>query len=175
MDLNRKIDASNYGDNDLPLYPARTLICHVALKGFQLGSVVSVCIIAPAVSMYRRQPISTTFRSIIPIASLMGGSLSLASLFAKYNKGDLNSNDAVDDRAYRIYRNEGQNKVDKYSFIGAIAGAAASIVVPSTSISLLLASASTGMATGVLIYAGEKAANHFNEKFFPPAVDRKDL
>ena len=65
---------------------------------------------------------SATLRNIAPISSFLGGSLSLGSLYAKYLSGDLVSNEAVDDRAYRIYKNEGQNKVDKYSIIGTAAG-----------------------------------------------------
>ena len=125
MDFNRKIDSASYGDSDLPLYPARTLAIHVAVKGLQFGSVAGVFAISPFASFYWKRPFFSTFRAVTPASTILGCAASLGLLYGKYLSGDLDSAEAVDDRAYRIYKNKGQNDVDKYSFIGFITGLSA--------------------------------------------------
>lgn len=44
MDLNRRVDASQYGADDMPLYPARVLLRHVLVKGVQVGSLAGLFI-----------------------------------------------------------------------------------------------------------------------------------
>lgn len=124
MDIQRKIDHSLYGDNDLPEYPARKLIIHVAIKGLQLGSVLGVFALTPAVAFYYRKRLSIrdAFRYTVPASTILGGVFSLGLLYGKYYQGDLSSNDGVDDRAYRLHKNSGQQQVDRYSFIGFMTG-----------------------------------------------------
>ena len=124
MDIQRKIDYSSYGDSDLPEYPARKLIIHVAIKGLQLGSVLGLFVLTPSLAFYfrKRLPIRDAFRYTVPVSTIFGGVFSLALLYGKYYQGDLSSNDRVDDRAYRLHKNAGQQQVDRYSFIGFMAG-----------------------------------------------------
>lgn len=122
MDIQRKIDKQKYTDSDVPLYPARTLISHVAVKGLQLGSLVGIGGVVPFFAFYRKMPFPAAFRTLVPFSSALGCAASLALLYGKAYSGELDSDDSVDDRAYRIYKNEGQNKVDTYSFIGAMSG-----------------------------------------------------
>jgi hypothetical protein len=58
----------------------------------------------------------------------------------------------VDDRAYRLTNNTVQNKIDKYSTIGAAAGAILGVATRSG----VLPSAATGIALGPLYFAAEK-------------------
>ena len=140
MDLHRKIDFSLYGDSDLPEYPARKLIIHVLVKGLQLGSVLGLFALTPGIAFYYRKRLSIkdAFRYIVPVSTISGGLSSLGLLYGKYYQGDLSSNDGVDDRAYRLHKNAGQNQVDRYSFIGFMSGSAASTVCIITTAILII-------------------------------------
>jgi hypothetical protein len=153
MDFSRKIDHSKYGDNDLPVYPAKTLAGHVATKGAQLGSVVGLFVATPAVMKLRKMPLIAAWAVAVPVSAAVGTSIALGMLYNKHYSGILD-NDGVDDRAYRIYHNPGQRTVDRYSAYGATTGLLS--VVLFRRFRFTLASTATGVAAGVLLFAGEK-------------------
>ena len=153
-DPNRKVDNSKYSSTDLPTYPTRTLVGHVAMKGAQVGSVVGLFVGVPLASYLRKLSISRAWVRVMPIAPILGSISTLTLLFAKNYSAPMNE-DAIDDRAFRIMQNKGQVKVDKYSVVGAAVGVAFGTVI-APGFGTVLAASSTGLATGTLYYAAEK-------------------
>jgi hypothetical protein len=120
MDLNRKADSNKYSE-DMPAYPARVLATHVLVKGLQVGSILGVVAATPVLSYYRKAPFISTLKNVVPVSTGVFGVIALGMLYGKVYNGSMDT-DGEDDRAFRISKNQGQNKVDKYSFIGSIAG-----------------------------------------------------
>eukprot|EP01038_Epipyxis_sp_PR26KG_P006226 gene6226-8579_t len=151
MDFNRKVDQSKYDATDMPVYPAKTLAQHCAMKGAQLGSIAGLVLFTTPYKFIRRVPFPLAWTTVVPISTFIGCAASLGMLYAK----NLDE-DGVDDRAYRISKNDGQVLVDKCSMIGAVCGTVVGTVVGEFKFSKLLASASTGLALGVGFYIIEK-------------------
>jgi len=87
-------------------------------------------------------------------APVLGAAITLSMLYAlDYSKPM--GTDGVDDRAFRIVKNEGQVKVDNYSTVAAAGGAALGAVSVG-GLPAVLAGASTGVAFGVVYYMVEK-------------------
>ena len=84
----------------------------------------------------------------MPVGAVGGTLLSLGLLAAKEYKGEL-SVEGVDDRAFRIVHSQSQQRVDRGSEIGALAGAAAGAVLGRHGFRSVLASSFTGVAIGV--------------------------
>lgn len=156
MDFHRKINSQKYGDYDLPVYPARTLAAHVAAKGLQAGALIGLLVATPAVMKFGKKSIYSSWSIAVPVSATLGCSIALGMLYGKYINGQL-TEDGVDDRAYRIYHHAGQRKVDRYSAVGGVAGLCSVIVL--RRFRGTLATAATGVAAGVLLYAAEKAFN----------------
>ena len=154
MDFDRKIDSRKYGDEDLPTYPARTLGIHVATKGAQIGSLFGVLLATPAVAKFSKKPVCSAWRIAVPISTVLGTTVALSMLYKKEVSGVL-TEEGVDDRAYRIFHNTNQRKVDRYSSIGAVSGMCSVLVW--RRFGSTIATAATGVAAGVLIFAAEKA------------------
>ena len=164
MNLNRIVDSKSYTADDMPVYPARTLMKHCAMKGLQMGSVFGVIAI-PVISLLRRRELVKSWKSNMPFYSLIGVGVGLSALYGSvyYKKIDVAG---VDDRAYRIIHNKSQNEVDGYSHYGAIAGATLGIL-STGSISVAAASAMTGIALGVISYSSEKYyEKQYGQKLF---------
>jgi hypothetical protein len=101
----RKVSPEQYSDPDFPPNPAKTLIGHVATKGLQAGSVVGLCL-TPAISHFKKMQFQEAWMKTMPRASLSGLFLSLTMLAGKATSATDMDEHGVDDRAYRISRNE---------------------------------------------------------------------
>lgn len=152
-DFNRRIDESKYGTSDLPQYPVRTLVGHVAMKGVQVGAVAGLVAGVPLIAYLRKLPASHAWRRVMPIAPVIGSALSLTGLFVlNYTKPM--GFDGIDDRAYRIMHNKGQVRVDQRTILGGAIGAAVGTAVAPGLVSILAAS-STGVAAAFVYDKGE--------------------
>lgn len=156
IDVCRKVDQSQYSDT-MPTYPGRTLVGHVATKGLQLGSIVGL-ILTPVLAWRRKAAIANVWRGFVPKATIVGTAFSSSMVYYKDMTGGLDIA-GVDDRAYRIVHNEGQVKADRYSLIGAAAGAVTGVIVGGSTLPL----SCTGIALGVLVYGAEKKYNKSKE------------
>jgi len=136
---------------DIPNYPAITLINHCFNKGVQSGAIIGLFTI-PLLAYKRKISIKDAWKKSMTIAPVLGGIFVPSLLIGKDVMGDL-TDDGVDDRAYRIVHNEGQNKVDKYSIIGACSGAIFGVLIGGG----YIAAASTGVALSVIYYSAEKS------------------
>ncbi len=63
--------------------------------------------------------------------------------------------EGVDDRAYRLSRHAGQATVDRFSAVGALAGAAVGSVLGRQALRSVAATASMGCGAGVLVYLAQ--------------------
>lgn len=154
MDLNRVADVKTYSADDMPTYPARFLLQHTVIKGIQVGSVGGV-LLFPFVSLVKKYGLAKSWRYTLPVSASVGVAGALSLLYYAHTQGKLDIA-GVDDRAYRIKHNEGQNRVDLYSGIGAVSGAALGVVGSKTVIFSALAGSLTGVAAGVAFYALDK-------------------
>lgn len=154
LNFNRRINEENYSETALPTHPARVLSVHVAQKGIQGGALAGLFVGVPLVSYLRKLPLRTAWtRAMIP-APVIGAAVTLSMLYAlDYSKPM--GPDGVDDRAFRIIKNEGQVKVDNYSTVAAAGGAAVG-AVSIGGFPAVLAGASTGVALDVVYYMMEK-------------------
>jgi hypothetical protein len=156
MDFNRKVDSNSYTALDMPLYPARVLTAHCAVKGIQAGSLIGLLVVTPFQYFVRKTPLTQAWRSAVPTSAVAGTALSFGLLAYKGYQGALDVA-GVDDRAYRISQSQGQVKVDRYSMIGGLTGASVGAVVSRLGLRSVLASGCTGVAVAVLYYVVEKA------------------
>lgn len=151
MDFLRRSSGEENG-RKIPTYPAATLAFHVATKGAQLGSCaglgISVMASVVSVCLGRKRP--ELFRKIMVPFTLLGVGATSGLLYGKHYRNELDDL-GVDDRAYRIVNNEGQNKVDKYSLGGLLAGALAGVIVGQNFFTLSFA----GLALGPCFYKAE--------------------
>lgn len=154
MNIYRKSDQTKYPAGDMPEYPARILLQHVLEKGVQSGAVVALFGLTPAYAYYAHIPMAQSWLKFVPLSPLFGSLVAVGMIHAKNNFGEAFTDEGVDDRAYRIAHNEKQTKVDKYSQIGAIAGATVG-GVRGRGIKYVFGCASTGVVLGVLAYLGE--------------------
>ena len=151
----RRVD--NQDRPDIPTYPAITLLTHCFMKGLQSGAILGLVAI-PLIRYRSAKSYYAAWKKSMVISPIFGGSMTTLLLFGKDISGGL-TDDGVDDRAYRIKHNEGQVKVDKYSIISGLGGAS----VGAVSGLGVLASASTGIAFGVLYCVGERHSDVLTE------------
>lgn len=154
IDCRRKINCDDYDNTNLPTYPGCTLISHVAIKGVQLGSIVGLLGVTPCFSAVKKIPLSSAWLRIMPVTPAAGIAISMTMLYVKQQKTPMDEG-GIDDRAYRIRNNIGQNTVDRYSVFGAATGAAVGAVV-GNGFRSILAATSTGIALSVIFFAAEK-------------------
>ncbi len=157
LSWNRQVDRTIYSAEDMPEYPARTLIVHILNKGLQMGSLFGLIIITPSIAIFRKQSFGEVWKRAMPLSAMLG-TVACAGLLT-YKAQDPSSTPAfdaagVDDRAYRLAKHEGQTKMDKYAFVGGLIGGGVGGVILR---SALVASTSTGIAFGSMYYAAEKA------------------
>mmetsp|Transcript_41383 Transcript_41383/g.54408 ORF Transcript_41383/g.54408 Transcript_41383/m.54408 type:complete len:161 (+) Transcript_41383:34-516(+) len=148
MDFSRKVDPGNSGR---PYCPALVLSKHVAFKGLQLGSLVGLFAVTPALKLYQKKPFINIWTKVMPISPFVGTALSLGMLYAKYQRGELNM-EGIDDRAYRLNKNIGQNTVDKYSIFGTMLGATAATFLLTPTFATICAASSTGLSLAVVLH-----------------------
>ena len=148
--------ASAAAHEDYPPRPGRALLAHVLAKGAQVGACAGVAV-APLWSLVRAQPFRLVFQRCALGGVAAGLAASLAVLGAKGASGALDDA-AVDDRAFRLARHDGQNAVDRAALAGAAAGLAAGAVVFAAGASGALAGAATGAAAALAARAAAAAA-----------------
>lgn len=157
MDLWRRVDSEAYTATNLPTFPARTLLTHVAWKGVQLGSVAGV-VISPLYAIVRAQPLTSVYRKVLWRTTVAGTVGSLALLAYKEFQGELTV-EGVDDRAYRIHVHKKQTAIDNMSLLGACFGATAGAIVGTRGHKSVVTGALTGVAAAVAVYALEEATH----------------
>lgn len=144
MDWNRKVVQSDYSEK-MPEYPARVLSIHMLHKGLQTGSIIGVISIVPYI-LLRKVKMADAWRKAVPVATMIVTPVCVA--VPHFMGLDVAG---VDDRAFRLTKNVGQNKVDMYSTIGLGIGAATGAI---TGLGLLPC-ATTGIALGTVAYVIE--------------------
>lgn len=154
MDLNRRVDRSNYSSADMPEFPARTLLQHVVIKGVQFGSFGGF-IVAPAWALVAARPLSVVFPRVLFTGAAAGVGVSLGLLALRGFQGQLGV-EGVDDRAFRLAKNSGQNEMDLASGIGAVAGASLG--------SIFGVHGLRSVATGSLVGAAGAAAGYMLQR-----------
>lgn len=152
-DPNRKINSENHTSTDLPTYPVRTVVGHVALKGVQAGSILGLVVGVPLVSYLRKMPLKQAWVRSMTVSPILGTMAALTMLYAKHYNEPMGE-EGIDDRAYRIMHNKGQVRTDQYGMTGAAIGVAIGTLV-APGVGTIMASACTGVAVGVAVHVGE--------------------
>lgn len=144
----RRVDNDQYSDS-MPHYPAATLIVHVALKGAQMGSLLGLAVFLPLLHLKRRKTSSlvSTWARVMNTSGILGTTVATGLLIGKAASSDTMNDAGVDDRAYRISKNAGQNEVDKYSLVGLVAGGGVGVFA-----GRVVACSGTGIALGTSAY-----------------------
>mmetsp|Transcript_45056 Transcript_45056/g.109902 ORF Transcript_45056/g.109902 Transcript_45056/m.109902 type:complete len:213 (-) Transcript_45056:243-881(-) len=131
LDPRRKVDRSQYSDPSMPEHPGAVLTQHVALRGMQVGSILGCLAFAP-VQWVRKGRKEALFKTVMPRVGatglLLGGAASSCMLLglAAYAPDDGKkppwTDAGVDDRAYRLTKNEFVEKMNDMVCAGAMAG-----------------------------------------------------
>ena len=123
----RKVDNSEY-TSEMPTYPGFILTSHVFIKGIQAGSCLSL-VLGPIYAYARhRETFFRSFNRTLVISPIIGGIATSLLLLGKAYSDETLTYAGVDDRAFRLVNNEGQNRVDLYSAMGATAGIITAVV-----------------------------------------------
>eukprot|EP00890_Picochlorum_soloecismus_P001406 jgi/Picsp_1/2266/NSC_05730-R1_PREDICTED: hypothetical protein LOC100633885 [Amphimedon queenslandica] len=132
------------------------LFRHISEKGMQFGSVLGVLAVIPVAAfrnVENRKP--QRMLQILGTSALGGILFALGMGLFKVSKiPEDEMPDAMQDRAYRLHYNEGQNHVDKLSRIGMVGGGLASLLLtpgPHSARSML-GGAALGSACGVFTH-----------------------
>lgn len=151
MDIYRVADTD---DLEAPLYPARTLLTHVATKSVQLGSALGLAV-SPAVAMFSRRGMGAAIRVSVNRGSLLLFVLTSGAMAARTYSGQFDIM-SVDDRAYRIAHNKGQRQLDAWSLQAACGGLVCGALAGSSSPGSLLAWSLTGVALSAYTFAAKQ-------------------
>mmetsp|Transcript_9098 Transcript_9098/g.16370 ORF Transcript_9098/g.16370 Transcript_9098/m.16370 type:complete len:177 (-) Transcript_9098:39-569(-) len=108
-------------DFDASVHPHWGLFKHVAVKGYQAGSLISLVAAVPILGFTTGLSLNGILKWTA-VGSFLGTGFSSTLGMFKINGLQL---DQVEDRVYRLHFNEGQVRVDKFSFYGASIGAVA--------------------------------------------------
>jgi len=136
------------------------LMRHISEKGFQAGSLVGCVIVMPILAYKLRIWEAGALAGATPkLLSALGKSAlwgvtgvtimgigRVASIPADERPAGLQ------DRAYRLHYNRGQNRVDMMSRIGMATGGAAALTLVSPAAAVVLGGAAMGSAAGVLTH-----------------------
>ena len=139
---------------DHPKYPSRTLLSHVAMKGIQVGSIGGLIITTPFLKYITKSSLKDAWTRSMIISPIAGGMMTLSLLYYKHTQGLLNI-DFINDRAYRISKNQNQTKVDTYSIIGASIGCSIGALFIRSGMKSIISCSSTGVAVGLMYYTLE--------------------
>lgn len=153
IDPRRRVDRASYSASDMPEYPARPFLVHLAWKGVEAGAVIGL-IATPIYSLVKKVPLGTAWRRAMPAGFIFASTVTGAMTFGKLWKGDLNV-EGVDDRGYRLSKSKSQLHADYYSAIGTAAGASAGAILGRYALRSMVAGSLTGAALGVGAHALE--------------------
>lgn len=129
------------------------LFRHVGEKGFQVGSLVGLAIITPA-RLYRYGAEPKGILRTLGKVSLL--TTSLALLLGAGKVASIPADEravGLQDRAYRLHYNRGQNRVDLFSEIGMALGATGAMFLVSPAALVVLGGSAAGSAVGLLAHA----------------------
>lgn len=152
MNLFREIDKEKYTDKDMPKYPARSLAFHCVFRGIMAGATVGL-LSSPIYAKIAKRPVLQVWLMTMPVFSAAGG-LILGLYVAAEHWGDV---DGVDDRAYRLEHNKGQNVLDNYAGAGAGVGAIVGSIFGRGDHRYMLSTAYSAMMVGSLVYVVQNA------------------
>ncbi|WIA30233.1 hypothetical protein OEZ86_000324 [Tetradesmus obliquus] len=150
--------ATGSEDFDATQSPGLHLYKHILEKGFQLGSILGVGVVAPARAAYTalwlKQPVEPLSLTRTAGATTLGAFVIVAIAGAvRVSKLD---QDGLEDRAYRLHYNKGQNRTDLFAQAGAVSGLAASAALlrgaASASALHYLGYSAAGAAGGILLH-----------------------
>lgn len=133
--------------SDFPAKPALALFTHVVVKGIEVGACAGV-LVAPLWALVRARPIGSVWKRALLGSTALATAASLALMAGVGAQGKLTP-EGVDDRAFRLARNEAQAEVDRAALVGAAAGLAATTVIIGTGVAGALAGGLTGVALGM--------------------------
>jgi hypothetical protein len=137
---------------------------HILEKGFQGGSIIGAVIVLPLVARRYSKLHSGSLVGSGPLlmramaASALWGT-ALSSLVGAARVVQLGSTlsptefaDGMQDRAYRLHYNRGQQRVDFFSEAGMAVGGTAALVLVSPAAAVVLGGSAVGAAVGVIVH-----------------------
>eukprot|EP00882_Tetradesmus_deserticola_P005804 GHRQ01006111.1.p1 GENE.GHRQ01006111.1~~GHRQ01006111.1.p1 ORF type:complete len:160 (+),score=40.05 GHRQ01006111.1:417-896(+) len=150
--------SSDSEEYDTTRSPGFDLYVHILQKGFQLGSVLGVGAVAPAraayTSLWLKQPVDPSLLARTAGATTLGA-FTLVAVAGAVRVSNIDQ-DGLEDRAYRLHYNQGQNRTDVFAQAGAAAGlaAGAALLRGAAHASALhyLGCSSVGAAGGILLH-----------------------
>lgn len=153
IDPRRRVNREDYSAADMPEYPARPFVLHLWAKCFEAGGTIGL-VATPVLALTRKVPLGTAWRRAMPGGFLFATVMTWGLTAKKLHDGALDVA-GVDDRGYRLSKNEAQLHVDRYALAGGLAGAAAGAVLGRFALRSVAAAGLTGAALGVFAHAGE--------------------
>lgn len=133
------------------------LFRHVGEKGFQFGSVLGLFVVAPIVWYRGRSSGGTTTSSLLRSIgiSTLGGMAFATALGASRVVAIPQEEraDGLQDRAYRLHYNKGQNRTDLFARVGMTVGGAAAMMYVSNAAMVVLGGAGVGAVAGIMAHA----------------------
>lgn len=149
----RRVDRAAYSAADMPEFPARPFLVHLAWKGVEAGAVIGLAA-TPVYALARGVPLGAAWRRALPAGAVFATAVTSAMTAGKAYTGALDAA-GVDDRGYRLSKHASQLHVDHYALVGAGAGAAAGAVFGRYAVRSVVATSLTGVALGVAAHAVE--------------------
>ncbi|KAI9024022.1 hypothetical protein DFJ74DRAFT_60704 [Hyaloraphidium curvatum] len=153
--LLRTIDPEKeYPGSGMPANTGMLLTGHVVLKTVEAGAIVGLAT-SPIGYFFSKDKNKSLLRNAFRYpgrGTLIGIPLGLFMVAGKSYSMD---GPGVDDRAYRIMHNEGQQRTDRFATYGAIGGAVAGavgVLVPGAGLTRIWNTSSVGVALGVLVH-----------------------
>ncbi|CEL93507.1 unnamed protein product [Vitrella brassicaformis CCMP3155] len=113
-ELHREADVENY-DEEMPQYPGRVLIWHCTKKVWQMGAVLGCAGTAIYLGV-RRLPFQPYYWNAGYVCLGVSTALWFPVMFRIASLDE----PGIDDRGFRLSKNEGQKDVDKWAFGGAV-------------------------------------------------------
>lgn len=136
-------------------YNATLLMKHVLEKGFQFGSVLGTVAVVP-IAMWRKSENRSPAKAlkILGTSALVGTAFALVLGSTKMARIPADEfADGMQDRAYRLHYNKGQNRADTFSRVGmASGGLAAMFLIPSAAAPVILGGSAFGSACGIFAH-----------------------
>jgi hypothetical protein len=145
--------------NDSAWMNGARLYFHLLIKGIQLGGVVGTTLVTPAILFRRRAALRGPGAAAAVLSAI--GVTSIATTATAFSMGAFKLAGipaeelaaGLQDRAYRLHYNQGQNRVDTLSQVGMAAGALSAASFVGSAATVVLGGATMGAAAGVLVHA----------------------
>lgn len=130
------------------------LMWHITEKGFQLGACIGSAVVVP-VMLYRGRGsnvpvLPKLLRGLAKTTVITTGVTGVLGLGRIY--GTPLTSEGIEDRVYRLHYNQGQNRTDVFSTVGAVTGAAAAAAKFGVGGASLIGGAAFGTSLAVLAH-----------------------